>query len=363
MNIFRGIIVRGIAVANWLVIVLMTITGYAYLFNPLTHSLLSAIGVLFPVFLTLNIFFLIFWVLVKFKYSYIPILGLVLCYVPTHQYVPLNIQSKVPKGSLKILSYNIQGFGYEPGDETRNEENPIVQYIANSKADIVCLQEAPKWRIENEIDSVLNPIYPYQSQMVHESSGDVLTLYSKYPIISTERIPFDSEINLSVAYRIKVDNDTILVVNNHLESNKMTKADKVGFKNMVKGNISNSGTKQESSLLLNKLALAAQKRAVQVEAVVGVLKKYAHLPQIVCGDFNEWPNGYAANSFQKTLTNSFVETGNGAGWSYHRSGMYVRIDNILCSKQFKPYKAKVDSKIKTSDHYPIYCYLERIKDH
>ena len=54
------------------------------------------------------------------------------------------------------------------------------------------------------------PIYPYQSEMVHETSGDVLTLYSKYPIISTERIPFDSEVNLSVAYRIKVGKDTVL---------------------------------------------------------------------------------------------------------------------------------------------------------
>ena len=66
--------------------------------------------------------------------------------------------------------------------------------------------------------------------MVHETSRDVLTLYSKYPILSTERIPFDSDINLSVAYRIKVGKDTVLVVNNHLESNNMTKADKAGFK-------------------------------------------------------------------------------------------------------------------------------------
>ena len=248
-----------------------------------------------------------------------------------------------------------------PGDTTRNEENPIVRYIANSKADIVCLQEAPKARIEHEVVTTLNPIYPYQSEMVHETSGDVLTLYSKYPIISTERIPFDSEVNLSVAYRIKVGKDTVLVVNNHLESNNMTKADKAGFKNIVQGNITKKETKQESSLLLNKLAIAAKKRAIQVEAVANVLKKYQHLPQIVCGDFNEWPNGYALNTLQKTLTNSFVESGNGPGWSYHRSGMYVRIDNILCSKEFKPYGAKIDSSIDLSDHYPIYCYLERTK--
>ena len=92
MNIFSSIITRAIAVANWAVVVLMMITGYAYFFSPIQHSLMSATGVLFPVFLVLNTLFLVFWVVVKFKYSYIPILGFVLCYTPTHQYAPLNIE-------------------------------------------------------------------------------------------------------------------------------------------------------------------------------------------------------------------------------------------------------------------------------
>ena len=99
MNIFSGIITRAIAVANWAVVVLMMITGYAYFFSPIQHSLMSATGVLFPVFLVLNTLFLVFWVVVKFKYSYIPILGFVLSYTPTHQNEPLNIQKEAQKGS------------------------------------------------------------------------------------------------------------------------------------------------------------------------------------------------------------------------------------------------------------------------
>jgi len=29
---------------------------------------------------------------------------------PTHQYAPLNIEKEAPKGSLKVLSYNIQSY-------------------------------------------------------------------------------------------------------------------------------------------------------------------------------------------------------------------------------------------------------------
>ena len=61
MNIFSGIITRGIAVANWAVVVLMMTTGYAYFFSPIEHSLMSATGVLFPVFLVLDFFFLFFF--------------------------------------------------------------------------------------------------------------------------------------------------------------------------------------------------------------------------------------------------------------------------------------------------------------
>ncbi|MCI1292127.1 MAG: hypothetical protein LKG50_07120, partial [Prevotella sp.] len=53
----------------------------------------------------------------------------------------------------------------------------------------------------------------------------------------------------------------------------------------------------------------------------------------------------------------YVSAGNGPGWSYHRSGMLFRIDHILCSSDWRPYGAKVDRKIKESDHYPIYCWL------
>ena len=42
-----------------------------------------------------------------------------------------------------------------------------------------------------------------------------------------------------------------------------------------------------------------------------------------------------------------------------RTGViYTRIDHILCSDFFKPYGAKVDDSIHTSDHYPIFCWLE-----
>ena len=58
------------------------------------------------------------------------------------------------------------------------------------------------------------------------------------------------------------------------------------------------------------------------------------------------------------LTDCYVATGRGIGLSYNQKGFYVRIDNIMCSDDFKPLGCKVDSKITASDHYPIYCWLK-----
>ena len=79
---------------------------------------------------------------------------------------------------------------------------------------------------------------------------------------------------------------------------------------------------------------------------------------IVCGDFNDTPLSYTHRVISNGLIDCFVETGNGPGVSYNRSKMYVRIDNILCTPDFKPYACKVDDSIKNSDHYPIMCWLK-----
>ena len=88
------------------------------------------------------------------------------------------------------------------------------------------------------------------------------------------------------------------------------------------------------------------------------LKHYGKMSKIVCGDFNDGPISYAHRTIAKGLTDCFVSSGNGFGISYHHSGFFVRIDNILCSDDWEPYECKVDDKIAVSDHYPIICKLK-----
>ena len=64
-----------------------------------------------------------------------------ICKGPVTRYFPFHDRmSDIPKENvLKVLTYNVMGFGYK--GHTEDSPNPIIRYIANSGADIVCLQE------------------------------------------------------------------------------------------------------------------------------------------------------------------------------------------------------------------------------
>ena len=79
----------------------------------------------------------------------------------------------------------------------------------------------------------------------------------------------------------------------------------------------------------------------------------------VCGDFNDSPISYTCHRLKGQLDDAYISSGNGPGISYNRHGMYYRIDHILHSSTFKAYDCTVDCSIKMSDHYPIFCFLEK----
>lgn len=181
---------------------------------------------------------------------------------------------------------------------------------------------------------------------------------SKYPIVARERIDYVSKGNVSAAFKVKMDGDTVTVVNNHLETSGLSLADRAGFKDMVKGKAGSDTVRAESKRLAVKLGESAKIRAPQAEAVAEYVRKSGD-NVILCGDFNDNPISYTHRTLARELTDCYVESGNGPGISYHHNAIFVRIDNIMCSNLWQPYKCKVDRSIGYSDHYPIYCWLKK----
>lgn len=287
---------------------------------------------------------------------------MVLCADAIRTFCPLNLPSTIPDNAIKVLSYNVMGFGDHRGIEW--EDNEIARYVRNSGADIVCLQEGNNIGA-NTLHQLFDSIYPYIVIDSIKNSVNLITL-SKTPIIRGERIMYGSKSNGSFAHRVIWNDDTILVVNNHLESYKLQSKDKDDYKTIIRNIEKDIRTLERTEReedeerydsLISKIKAANYIRACQADSVAKYIENSGAKYIICMGDFNAPSLSYTHYRLTRSLNDAYTRSGNGAGFSYNRSGMYFRIDNILVSENIKAYGARVDDFSKMSDHYPIYAWL------
>ena len=238
-----------------------------------------------------------------------------------------------------------------------------VNYIIEQDADIVCLQESNNDHDarRTKINKQLDKHYPYLAKKWATKNGvSELRCYSKFPIIASEVIEVESFGNGAMACEIVINEDTILVVNNHLESNKLTREDRHRFEEMTES-IGKSDIKWGLKTLLKKMGAAASMRTEQIQKIKEYTDNNKNKSVIICGDFNDSPISYALTQMSDKFNNAFVRAGNGLGFTFYQHGIHLRIDHILHSNDWKAYNSMIDNTIKESDHYPIFTHLKKQK--
>ena len=342
---------------NAVVVVLMLVSAYSPHINPQSHPFWACAGLFFPIWLLLNLLFLCFWLVVYWRYTILPVLAMVLCWGTIRDYCPINAWGgSAPENSIKLLTYNTRAFALK-ASHTKEKPNEVLQYLLQSDADIICLQEyiwGGKLK-KKDIDYALRS-YPYKHYQSLGKGYNGLACYSRYPILSAKPLDNGSRLHGSVAYRLKVGNDTLLLINNHLESNKILKSDVDVYQDMVDDP---DGEKIYSGMqkLVGKIAKATRIRAEQVDVLAEAVERASEKHVVVCGDFNDTPVSYAHRVLSRTLNDAFTEAGNGLGISYNQHRMYFRIDHILSSHRVKVHECVVDNTTKASDHYPMWCSI------
>ena len=226
--------------------------------------------------------------------------------------------------------------------------------------DIVCLQEFVVSR-KNEYLTHKDMMrifkgYPYKYicySSKHNSRVAGIATFSKFPMINKQRIYYPSKANLSIYTDIRVRGKVIRVVNNHLESNRITEDDKA-MPIKLRDNFDADNLTGVTLHFSRKLGAAYKMRASQADVVA---KSIAGSPYkvLVCGDLNDVPTSYAYTTVKGNLKDAFSETGNGFGWTFYQKFYGFRIDYVLYdSTAFAPVKFYSD-KVHYSDHYPVSC--------
>lgn len=342
------------------VLALWLCVGCSWL-HPEHLRFLGVVGLAFPFFVAGVVVMTLLCLLLARRKIWIPLLGLATCIIPLREYCPINMPSPAPKGAIKVMSYNTLAFGHNKKDAEGH--NSVAKYIGRSGADIVCFQEGfyfTKVIFEEDVRKPSKGHLAYFDTI--RSKDHIIGCFSHYPIVGKENLLPDSNAGCGVFLLRMGHNDTLRVVNCHLQSMRLSIEDRNNYHKIIE-NPEGADVEGSSRMLISKISRASVMRAYQADALAEYLAKNKGKNLLVCGDFNDTPVSYTHHQItQSGLTNVFTASGNGIGRTFNRDAIYVRIDHIFCSDHWKPFGCKIDRSVEHSDHYPIYTYLQRKKD-
>ena len=351
---------RGIMVLfNIIAVLALVLVKIGSVVNPNTALLpaYASLGLL-PI-IIINIAFVLFWILLRKWWTLLSLIALILFSGMIKSAVPVNfvkkdVDSSRPK--ITFLSYNTMNTGLMKKHK-QGSPNPVVQYILDADADVVCLQEFAvsenDWQFQSSDFERIFSMFPYKHvsfQLDKWSMNIGLATLSKFPIIEKRNVDYDAEFNLSIYTDIVIGVDTIRIINNHLESNRITAMD-MKQTSELRNDFSSEKIAAVTKYLSQKMSVAYKMRAKQADEVAKVIKNSPY-KVISCGDYNDVPVSYAYTKVKGNLKDAFRETGRGLGWTYNKSFYRFRIDYIMYDKSFQSANYK-RGNLKDSDHYPI----------
>lgn len=349
--------------ANILFLVLFMLAAFSDKVSPEKSLFMAYLGLGFPILFVLNFFYALYWLFTRdWKPLLMTLICFLICWGPITRYFPFHNKTNVPQeNTIKVLSYNVMNFAGKP--HTAQSPNRIIEYIAQSDADIVCLQEynvatSGKNNLTKEAIQKALAMYPYRAVVAFNKKRPNIgnALYSKYPIRQSRLIDYESDYNGSAYHELDVNGKKMVVINNHLESFKLTQKDKSQYSGLIKS-FDTEKLHEIRGTISRKLGPAFLQRAQQARKIAEEINKAEADYILVCGDFNDTPLSYAHRIIQGDLTDAFVASGRGMGSTYNQNFFLFRIDNILHSSNATSYNCTVDH-VKYSDHYPMWCYLE-----
>lgn len=335
---------------RWLNVSIILTTFVAYLspfVSPESIWFISLFGTAYPWLLFGNIIMISAWIILKKKYFLFSLACIIMGWDHLNGFVGLHFGASQPGNhSINVMTFNTHGFpfmqaGYRKIDPAKAKE--VFQFMEKKGVpDILCLQEVDDYHTESIMQH-----FGYKD--FHKAKYLGTAIFSKYPIVEKGRIKFEAKLNSCLWADIRVnERTTVRVYSLHLQSNSVSN---VTEKVMAEGQFKEKETWSDIRTIFSKFKSTSKIRAQQSKTIAQHIAQSPY-PVIVCGDFNETPQSFAYRQIAETLSDTFKEKGRGLGTTYAGSIPALRIDYILCDRNFKINSNRILRK-SYSDHYPV----------
>ena len=327
--------------------------------SPIKNGWLAFFGLGYPFFLLINFVWIIFWLWRKSRAVYASLGSIILgvAYIPS--LIGFGKTEKIPEDAMRLMTYNVRYFNtplYAKEARWIEHQNKFIAFIKGEKPDILAAQEfSGKGRASsNRADELLKAA---GLKHIHRGGKSSLAIFSRFPMENKGVLHFQGSFNGAIHADLLTPKGKIRVYSVHLQSTRLGRdADEVLKKDNLKS-IGNKETQEKYYRIEDKLSSAFAMRARQAEILSEHIAASPY-PVIVCGDFNDTPLSYSYRLMSKGLQDSFLEKGWGLGTTYAGALPALRIDYILCSKEFKVHSHRKQKKA-ISDHYAVISEVGR----
>ncbi|GGE98755.1 endonuclease [Hymenobacter cavernae] len=351
-----------VLVVLWLLVAIACVQIPPHTFWPAAFGALTL-----PVALGLNLGLVFYWLLRNWRLALLPLLVTVLTWPHFQRGLALHPWRTVeatgtPDRQVRVLSANVRIFNVYPQlrDPDLGSSRKLVQWLAESPADIICLQEfynEPRsthtrdGKVFRTVEQIGRKAgrHAFLSKSLTNSAGAEfgIAIFSRYPILRRGTISFGK---LTQNHAMFADlrlpgGDTIRVYNFHLQSMSMQEKD------IVQSYSSKAGFKHKSRGLLRRFKVGMMARSVQVDTLVRRFERCRY-PMLLCADLNDLPYSYSYDQLADYFQNAWATVGNGIGSTYNGRLPFMRIDNQFASPHWTVEDFKVHYEIPYSDHFP-----------
>lgn len=348
---------------NILAAIVFLVSAFAPYLNPTEWWFISLLGLGFAFIFTIQVLFIIFWIILKPRYALISFLTLLVGWKSISVFFAVNTWKEFnyhkPKNSLRVVHWNVARFiewsrNNNAGSQTRLK---MMQQLKKQNADVLCLSEffhSTNPVYYDNLDYVMKKLgYPFYYYSWDGDGADQWVgqaIFSKFPIVDSGIIRYpkpgmpESLIHADVVF----NKDTIRFYTTHLQSVRFRKRD---YESIEKIKNREDSILENSKNIFSKLKTGLIYRSRQADIVKNEIERSPY-PYIITGDLNDVPNSYTYFTIKDGLQDAFLKKGFGIGRTYSYLSPTLRIDYVLATNDFEVQQFNREMK-KYSDHYML----------